>query len=350
MDLATHADNPTHVGRHWTPGRCRLKAECSARSSAALQAPVQAEPVPVDLDASGSKSVAPDGITKYEWDFGDRTFTESADKVTHTFSRGRYTVRVRVSNSRGPIGIAEKQLIVSKAPSAVITPLSQDPKQGVNVVLDGSHSSDPESADPSKYEWDLDYDGTNSHPRYPRRGPDRSVPDRWRAGGRSPRHRRRRRYRDRSDAGQRPPGERAHSEGRGHAKPGGRGHGGALRCNRVDRQRRQRGRLRVGSRRQRQLRDLDGQFGDCGKELSESGRRQRRSAGDRQRRQVDDHTPCRPRAGHRRRLGARASAEARAPGRVRPRAATPRPQPPAARAPTRRPSSRRALPARPSKR
>jgi PKD repeat protein len=164
--LSITADNPTLLGHldGWSLQIAR--AECSPLSFADLKAPAQAQPGDVELNASGSRTTAPGGITKYEWDFGSGSFTQSTttDRVTHTFARNRYTVRVRVSDSRGVIGIDSKQLIVSRAPVAVIAPLSVDPKQGVNVVLDGSQSSDPDNAGLTKYEWDLAFDGTNFTP------------------------------------------------------------------------------------------------------------------------------------------------------------------------------------------
>jgi subtilisin-like proprotein convertase family protein len=164
--IAITADDHTALGHldGWTLQIA--KADCSPRSYADLQVPVRADPGSVELDASQSTTIDGGGITQYDWDFGSGAFTQSTvapttGKVTHTFARGQYTVRVRVSDANGIIGTATKQLIVSLAPVAVIEPLATDPKQGVNVVLDGSQSSDPDHAGLSAYEWDLDYDGVN---------------------------------------------------------------------------------------------------------------------------------------------------------------------------------------------
>jgi subtilisin-like proprotein convertase family protein len=138
------------------------KADCAPRSYADLQVPARADPGSVQLDASQSTTVDAGGITQYEWDFGSGSFTQSgaSSTVSHSFpTRGQYTVRVRVSDAHGVIGIATKQLIVSLAPVPVIQTLAADPKQGVNVALDGSQSSDPDNAGLSAYDWDLDYDG-----------------------------------------------------------------------------------------------------------------------------------------------------------------------------------------------
>jgi subtilisin-like proprotein convertase family protein len=164
--LAITADDHTALGHldGWTLQIA--KADCSPRSYADLQVPVRADPGAVQLDASQSTTIDGGGITQYDWDFGSGAFTQSTvapttGKVTHTFARGQYTVRVRVSDANGVIGTATKQLIVSLAPVAVIQPLATDPKQGVNVVLDGSQSSDPDHAGLSAHEWDLDYDGVS---------------------------------------------------------------------------------------------------------------------------------------------------------------------------------------------
>jgi subtilisin-like proprotein convertase family protein len=154
---ATEAD-PTIIGRlnNWT---LRIApADCTPRSAAklSLSAPRIDPGQSVTLDASGSVSVAPGGISGYEWDLGSG-FGGTTTSATHgpdTFAiRGRYTLRVRVSDANGVIGTASQTLIVSQVPSASIT-LPPSPKEGSSAQLQGS-GTDPEGTAVT-YDWDVD--------------------------------------------------------------------------------------------------------------------------------------------------------------------------------------------------
>jgi subtilisin-like proprotein convertase family protein len=134
-------------------------ADCAPRSVAKLTA----TPNPVDpganvvLDATGSATTDPGGITQYEWDMGNGVFAGGPATQTVSFPRGRRTVKVRVSDANGVVGTASVDLIVSLLPNAVIA-LPPSPKQGTNVVLDGSGSNDPDGGAIARYDWELDGD------------------------------------------------------------------------------------------------------------------------------------------------------------------------------------------------
>jgi subtilisin-like proprotein convertase family protein len=162
--LAVSETDPTEIGRlnSWT---LRVApADCTPRSVARLSlSATRIDPGgSVTPDASQSVSVAPGGITGYEWDLG-KGAGFSAPSLSATLppetypTHGVYTIRVRVSDANGVIGIASKQLIVSQVPSASITPPASDPKEGTSIVLNGS-GSDPEGTVVT-YAWDTDNDG-----------------------------------------------------------------------------------------------------------------------------------------------------------------------------------------------
>jgi PKD repeat protein/subtilisin-like proprotein convertase family protein len=136
-------------------------ADCTALSVArlSLSAPRVDPGAPVDLDATQSFSVN-GAITGYEWDLGTGTFAPASLTAlrTDTFNtRGRYTIRVRVSDAGGVIGTASRDLIVSRVPVADIQ-LPALAKQGQYAVLDGSGSTDPDGAAIARYDWDVDGD------------------------------------------------------------------------------------------------------------------------------------------------------------------------------------------------
>jgi subtilisin-like proprotein convertase family protein len=157
--LAVSESNPSEIGRlnRWT---LRVAAaDCTPLSTARLSLSVpRINPgETVTLDASQSETVDPGGITRYEWDLGNGTFADGpATRPPDTFAvRGRYTIRVRVSDAGGVIGTASQDLIVSQPPIASIVLPGTAPKEGHNVVLDGSGSSDPEGS-AITYAWDVD--------------------------------------------------------------------------------------------------------------------------------------------------------------------------------------------------
>jgi subtilisin-like proprotein convertase family protein len=159
--LAVSEADPTEIGRlnSWTlriaPADCKPRSVAQLSLSAARIDPGGS----VTLSASQSVSVAPGGITGYEWDLGTGSFAAGPmTRPPDTFpTRGRYTIKVRVSDGGGVIGIASKDLIVSYVPTASITLPATNPKEGTSVVLTGS-GSDPDGT-AITYAWDVDGDG-----------------------------------------------------------------------------------------------------------------------------------------------------------------------------------------------
>ena len=285
--LVVTEPNDNEIGRvnSWT---LRIAAaSCAPRSVAKLTA----TPNPVDpganvvLDASASGSADPGGITRYEWDLADGTgFHEGATPTTATRTvsfaqRGRRTVQVRVSDATGVIGTAS------------IGPHRQPPSQRDHRAACGRQGADLR-------------DARRIGVQRPRRRRDRElrVGDRRRrrlqrlhrlAAQRLLRHarqphdqasrdRRRRRAAHGDDHAERDRHHAPVARLRRHAEPGRGRPAGDLRRRRLDGRRDDRA-LRVGPRRQRQLRD----------------RRRRVAAGDRHLPQRDRHEHRR--AGHRRR-------------------------------------------------
>jgi PKD repeat protein len=124
---------------------------------------------PVSFDGSGSFD--PDGgaIVSYNWDFGDGN-TDTGVSPTHTYaSVGSYTVTLAVVDDEGAVSapeMATANIDVNQAPTA-------DPNGpysgvvGVNVMFDGTGSSDPDGNIVS-YDWDFGdgVTGTGASPQH----------------------------------------------------------------------------------------------------------------------------------------------------------------------------------------
>jgi subtilisin-like proprotein convertase family protein/uncharacterized membrane protein YgcG len=116
------------------------------------------------LDASGS--VDPNGtITKYEFDLDNDGVYEIDNGTLATYdasfgSRGNYPVHVRVTDDTAKTGIATILVHVTQPPVASLDASPSSPLSQQDVTFDGSGSSDPDGPPLTKYEWDLDGDGT----------------------------------------------------------------------------------------------------------------------------------------------------------------------------------------------
>ncbi len=118
----------------------------------------------VNFDASGSSD--PDGtIAKYEWDLdGNGTYeTETGAEPVATrayATAGSYDVRLRVTDSSGNKSSTLRTVTVTnRAPVSSFTATPSSVNKGQLVSFDGSGSTDPDGT-VTKYEWDLDGNGT----------------------------------------------------------------------------------------------------------------------------------------------------------------------------------------------
>ena len=119
----------------------------------------------VTFDASSSAD--PDGtITKYEWDLdGDGTFetnTGTTKTVTRSYTtEGTFDIRLRVTDNGNATDVSVRTLTVigNLPPNASFTAAPNPAIVGQTVTFNGSGSSDPDGTI-TKYEWDLDGNGT----------------------------------------------------------------------------------------------------------------------------------------------------------------------------------------------
>jgi len=161
--LAVVGGNPPEIGRVNTWTLKIATADCTPLAGAKLVVPPGPfnPGAPVALDASTSTSVDPGGITQYEWDLDDGNgFVVGPSSLPAAIvPQGVHTVRVRVRDAGGVIGIASATVIVSWPPLASIVLPGTNPKQNHYVTLDGSGSTDPDLVGIARYDWDVDNDG-----------------------------------------------------------------------------------------------------------------------------------------------------------------------------------------------
>ena len=106
-----------------------------------------------------SSSTDDNGISRYEWDFGDGN-TATGETVTHTFSdRGTFTPTVTVTDTSDQTSIASTVIVVKDMvpPEAVLTTDKTAVNPGEYLQLDASESTD--NLGIGLYHWDPDGDG-----------------------------------------------------------------------------------------------------------------------------------------------------------------------------------------------
>jgi PKD repeat protein len=119
----------------------------------------------VTFDASGSVEPKPgETITSYDWDFGDGTphQTTSTPTVSHSYgTRGPYQVTLVVTDSAGDTSTPTSVPLVVTQPPTVTLDASPNPVEDGSPVTLTAAASDPDPGGSiTKYEWDLNGDGT----------------------------------------------------------------------------------------------------------------------------------------------------------------------------------------------
>ncbi len=113
--------------------------------------------------SAGKSSDADQGIIRFSWDFGDGVKAEGKD-VSHTYSKtGKYQVTLRVDDGQNQPNSSQavsQELIIVRFPVARFS-VPDRTAPGVQVVLDGSSSSDPDG-EISSYEWRINGAATSS--------------------------------------------------------------------------------------------------------------------------------------------------------------------------------------------
>ncbi len=135
----------------------------AARFSVSRNPAVLVDPLGATVGFDASASSDEDGIAKYQWDLdGDGSFERSGATLvkpnTVYTTPGIVHVRLKVTDTGGVSRTTEHVLFVQHAPHAVLTPTPKLALVGEHFSFDASGSTDDFGI--SKYEWDLDGDGT----------------------------------------------------------------------------------------------------------------------------------------------------------------------------------------------
>jgi YD repeat-containing protein len=122
-------------------------------------------PTGTTVTFNGSGSSDPDGtIAKYEWDLdGNGTFetTTTGSSTTKSYATAStLTIGLRVTDNNGATATTTRTLTVTnRAPTASFTATPSPAKVGETVSFNAAGSTDPDGT-VTKYEWDLDGNGT----------------------------------------------------------------------------------------------------------------------------------------------------------------------------------------------
>ena len=117
----------------------------------------------VSFNGAGS-SASQGSIVKHEWDLDGNGSFETDTGATATASRSypaaqTLTTKLRVTDNRGATDETTRPLRIHAAPSASFTVSPNAASTGQVVSFNGGASSDPDGSI-SKYEWDLDGNGS----------------------------------------------------------------------------------------------------------------------------------------------------------------------------------------------
>jgi PKD repeat protein len=141
-------------------------AVCSTDPIASFTAsPSPAPPgAPVTFDASGSVEPKPgETITNYEWDFGDGSPHQntSTPTVSHSYAtNGQHLVTLVVTDSAAATDTTTVPLIVTQPPTVTLDAAPNPVQDGSPVTLTATASDPDPGGSITKYEWDLNGDGT----------------------------------------------------------------------------------------------------------------------------------------------------------------------------------------------
>jgi YD repeat-containing protein len=160
LSIYDRALSGTEISAHYQSARTN-KFPVAAFTASPNPVPTETQ---VSFDATGSSD--PDGtIAKYEWDLDGNgsyeTNTGSTAKTTASYTtEGVRQIGLRVTDNSGAIATATRTLTVENhSPQASFTVSPNPVAANATVVLDGSSSFDPDGA-LTKYEWDLDGNGS----------------------------------------------------------------------------------------------------------------------------------------------------------------------------------------------
>jgi YD repeat-containing protein len=149
-------------------------ATATTTRSLSVQTPPTASftvsPSPAAVNATvtfnATASTTPSGtLTKFEWDLDGNGSYETDTGTTRTTTKayataGTVTVGLRITDSRGLTATTTRSLSVTGAPTASFTVSPNPVLTRDTATLNGSGSTTPSGTTITKYEWDLDGNGT----------------------------------------------------------------------------------------------------------------------------------------------------------------------------------------------
>ncbi len=125
----------------------------------------------VSFDARASRDAEDGTNLTYAWDFdNDGRVDATGATPTHVFTeRATYPVKLTVTDRAGFTASVRHDVPVNRPPVARLAPPPTGKVSGQPVTFDASGSSDPDSSQPLRFDWDFDGDGhvdaTDAGPR-----------------------------------------------------------------------------------------------------------------------------------------------------------------------------------------